>query len=699
MPRESAAVWAKRIREGKDVLERWVQKSDAYVRAYNGKFPNSLQGDGAENITSNYVLAVTRTYVSSLFFRNPKVTIPHKRPEDLQHAHIASAVINRVIEESHAEIAFQNAIRDAVLRGGGWVKFGYHTESAPKYDEEVTVNSADEDIHRENELLLQNLDVEATKEENHAKHIAAHQALLDNPQIVATIIQQFGEVAALKIIAHIEEHKRLKKEVEKEGRLNWRVQPEQVWVRHTDPRDVIIDPNATCLDDARWIAFRTVRTLASVKRDPAYKNTSNLDGSTVSPHQDFSGGGSGPSSQEDFIAQELLKSENGRTKLDRGRTEPKTPMSDPDDLRIELFEIWDRQTERVLVVTDQSDRFLRNEPSPYMDIPGFFPVVHLTFNEKMGTGGDEEAERPYGYSLIEPWWTEQLELNKLESLRLVIAKHNVPKYLADGSLSDEVLRKVSRGDVGAIVKINNNLPEGVKDPRLVISAIQLQNTSMDIHAGIQSLKDEISFKSGLGEIQLGGQSTARTATATQVQVASQSASLDKMLDSIENSFQHMARATLAIVRQYYTVERAIALTGPEGEIWTTYLGTDLYGDEIRVDTRTSAAANDNLKKFQALQLYNLLAQNPAVKLRELTDYVLREHGVPTPAIFLKSDEEIAAEQQALMQQQAQAQAAGRPQGENQQTFVDSSVAQQAAPSEGRLARQATGDKLQSGLQF
>ena len=685
MPRESAVTWLKRVREGQAVLKRWVEKSDPFVRAYNGVFPNSLQGEGAENIDSNFVLAVTRSYVSQLFFRNPKITVPPRRPEDLKHAHLASAVINRVIEESKAEVAFQAAMTDAVLRGGGWVKLGYHTESAPKPDEDVVLNSADEDIHRENEKLLMNLDVEVQKDEDHDKHAASHQALLDDPQVMANIIGQFGEEAALKIIAHIEEHKRLKKQVAKEGRLDWRVAPEQVWCRHVDPRDVIIDSNATRLEDARWIAFRSVRTIRSIKRDPAYQNTSSLEGSMVTPHQEFGLGSTpkDPKSEMQEIQQAVLRKRGNR------RKGPRPELLDPDDERIELFEVWDRQTERVMVVTDQSDRFLRNDISPYLNVPGFFPAVQLTFNNKLGTGGDAEAERAYGYSLVEPWWSEQLELNKLESLRLCIAKHNVPKYLADASLSDESLRKISRGDVGTIVKLANTLPDGTKDPRLIISAIGLQTASIDIHQAIRTLKDEISFKSGLGEIQLGGQSTARTATATQVQVASQSAGLDKMLDHIENAFQQIARVARSMVRQYFTTERTVALTGPEGQEWASYLGADLYGDEILVETRTSAASNKNLRQFQALQLYNLLAQNPAVKLRELTDYVLREHGVPTPATFLKTDEEIQAELAA--QQAAQEGGAGGP--------VDVSVAQQAAPTEGRLARQASGDKLQSGLTF
>lgn len=477
--RDSARVWKKRVHEGREVLKRWVKRSDPYVRAYCGKFPASLTGDASENVESNYVLATTRALVSSLFFRNPKVSIPPQEPKDMQEAYIAEGVLNKVLAESKVEDAFQSAMRDAILRGGGWVKFGYHTESAPKFDEDVVVNSADEDVHRENEKLLMNMEVEPNEDENHDKHIASHQALLDDPAVLTGLMQQFGEEAALRLIGHIEEHRRLKEQVTKAGKLDWRVEPENVWCRYVDARDVVIDPNATTLDDARWIAFRTVRTLGDVKRDPAYKNTSSLHGTTATPHQDFDGEIAERKSVIDVFD-------------DLGHTNAKDgDDTDPDDVRLELFEIWDRQTERILVVTDQSDRFLRDEPSPYLRIPGFWPATHLVFNEKPGHGGEDESERPYGYSHIEPFWGEQLELNAFESIRLAIGKHNVPKYEADSSISDTSLKEITYGRVGAVIKIDRGDPNASNQPG--IRPINLQKTSIDIHAAIQNLRDSISL--------------------------------------------------------------------------------------------------------------------------------------------------------------------------------------------------------------
>jgi hypothetical protein len=688
MRKESAPLWLKKLEEAKGVTARWVKKSDPYVAAYDSRFPASLSGENVDQIDNNFVYSVTRAYVSNLFFRNPTIRVPERCPEDMKDAHVASAVINAVIEETDMETSFGEAMTDAVLRGSGYLKFGFDSDSPPSLDEQIVVNSTDEDIHRENEKLLMGLDVEVHEDEDHDKHIASHQLLVRTPAILAALMERYGEAAAMQIVKHVEDHRKAKEQKAKDVRLNWRVQPQQVWVRHIDPRDILMDPLASCWEDVRWIAFRSVRPLWQIQQDPHYRNKMKLAGGGTTPHQDFDGT---QSNGKPSMAQEIQAALIGRGRDSKGKDTTDEPI-DPDDVQVELYEIWDRLTERVFVVCDQTNEFLRNEPSPFKDIPNFFPVVKITFATKRGTGGESEQERPLGYSLVEPWHTEQLALNALESLRLTIAKSNIPKYVADPSVPDTAIDRITNGDVGTVIKLDAATSVEIqKDPRLAFTQVQMGATSMDIHQAIQNVKDMISFKSGLGAIQLGQNSREKTATGIQVQVASQSAILDKMLDVIENAFKHGAKIIRALVRQFFETERVVALTGPNGQTWETYLGRNLYGGAIEVDTRTSAAANNQVKSFQALQAYNLLAANPTVKLRELTDWTLRSLGVPTPSIFLKTDEELAAEAQAVMA--AQAQAAGQPAGASLGP-QDVQFAQQKAPNPAQVQRNALGDPKQ-----
>ena len=48
---------------------------------------------------------------------------------------------------------------------------------------------------------------------------------------------------------------------------------DQAFVERISPFDMMVDPEATCLEDARWICQRIVRPLAEVKKDDRYKRS------------------------------------------------------------------------------------------------------------------------------------------------------------------------------------------------------------------------------------------------------------------------------------------------------------------------------------------------------------------------------------------------------------------------------------------
>src|SRR5262245_26172629 len=135
---ESPRIWLKRIHEGTAVKDRWLQKTNPFVDGYNGKFPASIPGvKGTDQISHNYVLTTTRAAIDATYLRNPRVVIPARRPQDQAVAHVASGILNRVMEETGVEESAGEVIRDARLRGSGYFKVGYHGVSAPKPDEEV----------------------------------------------------------------------------------------------------------------------------------------------------------------------------------------------------------------------------------------------------------------------------------------------------------------------------------------------------------------------------------------------------------------------------------------------------------------------------------------------------------------------------------------------------------------------------------
>lgn len=165
------------------------------------------------------------------------------------------------------------------------------------------------------------------------------------------------------------------------------------------PELIHVDPEATRYEDIRWIAQEYYQPLEDVQRDPFLKNTDNATG------LDYGEKGKIPSIFDKQGA-DANKREWAR-----------------------IYEIWDREDQKVLIYVDGCDKFSREvEGFPYSNIRGFpFKFLSIT----------EAVDKFYPPSPILAWWPMVDELAFIRSMRMDHMKKMVNKIATTETNIDE----------------------------------------------------------------------------------------------------------------------------------------------------------------------------------------------------------------------------------------------------------------------
>lgn len=622
---DSVQVWRSRLEEAKKQQGEVIAETNDYANAYNGRFPTWIEGRHVDNISHNYVYKVCQLAQAAFMYRDPTIQLPPSSKTEYQTHSLVEQVLNRIFRETGALCESRLVLRDALIRGAGYMKLGYHADYSPS-EEDMEIDSP-EAVNQNIELLIQGKGEEIVikPDEDHALHIQLMQsAIIDNPPVLMDMLQRLGVRGLMEVVSQIEARKDILERQGRKGKAEYRVPPNTIWAQYQDFRDVLIDPMCTRFEDARWVAFRKVYVLNNLKKIDVYKYTKKLEAEDAPPHNPGEEGINTGTSQitPDILAKQIL-----------GMNKSKKPsqsanQKDDENFRVEVYEIWDKATSQVLVISNQEDRFLRRDVTPFKNLPGFFPLARLSFIDRMGTDVESEPKRVYGYSWVAPWWEQQVELCKFVTVRLEIAKHNVPRYIGAAGVSQSFLQKLMRGEVGAFTQLTEVEGGGQIDASKAVAAVQTQGVPQSIDTTIMMLQDQISFISGFSEIQLAGQSTARTATAAAIQQQQATAFGDMMLQSIEKFFSQMAKIMRAMARQFYTPDRVIVMEGDAGaKFWQEYLDEDLYGDALDVVPGSTKPATDNMKQVRWSELYKLSQLDPIINRQWVLEQLLKSMGI------------------------------------------------------------------------
>lgn len=380
------------------------------------------------------------------------------------------------------------------------------------------------------------------------------------------------------------------------------------FAERVSPFDVFIDPDATSMKDARWVAQRVRRPIRDVKSDKRYNRAAR---------------------------DEIQAVVNGKYSDDPSRKK----INDKSVGYAEVWEFYDIANRSMCVFAEGGDKFLiAPMRMPYSFGQPFVMIRNYDVPDCFYPIGDLEQ--------IEPM---QHELNETRTQMMNHRKRYARKWLYKESAFDSMGRSALQSqEDNVMVPVISDEPLGnvIQPMPAVINPPEFYNQSELITSDINQI-------SGVTEIQRGGSPEIRR-TATEVsliQDAGNARTADK-LAIVEKSISEVGRRMVALARQFMTGEQVARVMGKDGEpAWVTFDRDYLQGDfDFEVVAGSTQPQNESFRRQMALQIVDAMtpfAGAGIINMKELAAYVLQSgFGVKNPEQFMAAP----PQQQAPMPQ-------------------------------------------------
>ena len=369
------------------------------------------------------------------------------------------------------------------------------------------------------------------------------------------------------------------------------------FVERVSPFDVYVDPDATSMQDAQWIAHRIRRSLKDIKSDKRYSRA----------------------------ARENINA----TSWGRYSEDPaKRKVQDTEEGYVEVWEYYDIAKKTMCVFAEGSEQFLvKPIEMPYAFGHPFVMIRNYDIPDYFYPMGDLEA--------IEPL---QRELNATRTQMMNHRKRYSRKYLFKESAFDADGRDALESDYDNVlvpVSGDENLNNVVVPFPAVVTPPEFYRQSDIIEGDIQTV-------SGVSEYQRGGvPEIRRTATeAAIVQDAANARAADK-LATIEGAIAEVAFRLVALAQQFMTGEQVARVVGRDGEpTWVTIEPDYIAGEfDFDVEAGSTAPVNESFRRQMALQMVDAMspfAGAGLINMPALAAHVLQfGFGIKNPDQFIQ----------------------------------------------------------------
>lgn len=584
---------ARRFREDEGLDDLWQRLIDLY----RGKQFTGLTEE--DRIAINIAFSTINVIYPAISVNTPKISVLANEEENEDRSLFAEAILNYWWKHHDFHLPFRLASKDFLMLGHGWVKIGWRSIEGQRAlsDTEWQKEFADKAMER---------DAAAQQDPSMAASLPTYEEIAESIVDTKTVVLE-----------------------------------DRPFMERVSPFDVYVDPEASSLQDARWIAQRIVRPLEEVRKDKRYRQSArlNVQGTAL-----------------------------GSIELDRRQ---RKEMGD-DALRVVVWEHYDLVNGRLCIFADGGSDFLV-EP---MDMPYAMghPFVMVRNYEVPGQFypiGDLE--------MLEPL---QLELNATRSALMNNRKTYARKYLYRASGFGEKGVAALRSNVdGTVVPVEDeNRP--FSD---LISPMPHTPLSGDIYNLSDIIMGDAREVSGISEYQRGvSPSVRRTATeAAMIQDATNARSADK-LGTIEAFIREVARKQLQVAQQFLTGEQVARVTGSQGKtIWLPYTRDDIVGEfDFTVEAGSTQPTNDQQRRQDAMALVSALG--PFIEMQIVDPIAVAKHVLQegfkvrsfdkfiTPDAMKQLEMRKQMQEQQLMQQTLQNQQA---QAQQAQQFAQDPAAQ------------------------
>lgn len=353
------------------------------------------------------------------------------------------------------------------------------------------------------------------------------------------------------------------------------VNPGMPWFLRARPEDVVFPFGATDRQALEWVAFRVFRSVRDMKVDKKYQNTSELKGTHV-PVRSMPEGGRVVDINE---TREGLRSEE----------------------YVELWQIHDARTGRVMATVMDNDKFLRNEEDP-LQLDGL-PVETVCFNP--------DSDFIYGVPdarIIEP---QLLELNDIRTQAMKHRRVNVIKGLIlEGSMTDDEISKLLSEDVQAIIKVRSDTGDVRKAYSSMAPGVSGILTDLIAQGEVVrgDVRETVGFsRTAQGEFQ---GKTHVSAEETKRVFQSLNIRLDERRDEMADLLERVVRKWNQIIFERWTSERLAQVVGPDGaKWWLKFTGPQIKDEyDLNVVAEEGPPMDRETKMQMALQAAEVWAK-------------------------------------------------------------------------------------------
>lgn len=569
--RDRYSMWADRLKK----RENFVKAKSADWNRYLGLYRMEPQANDAPSNNSvfvNFHFGLARVILPSIYYQNPEICIEPKNMTSPEQARIIQDLLNYQIEEINFQAEARSVVLDAFFCGIGVMKFGFGP-SLRDLGKKPAKNGEFDSVLGD----LFGVDPEEDFSE-------------DSPSASTS---------------------RSKEPFEADQRVT-NYAPFAVRV---SPRYFYIDPLATCLENARWIAFGVLKTVEEVKANKRFRSAVTT----------------GIEATRRITDEPSLNQDDGYTLDSNSATNP-----DPD--LVMLYEVWDRESKKVLVMDEWNlsngageDRFLLESDWPY-ELEGF-PCQILVFNQI--------PDSPYGVSDAMVWHNPVMAYNELNTRNLIHARRSVRKYITrKGVFTDGEgeMDKLTDGQDMGVVQING-------DPGADLQPLSDATLSPDVYNLREILRNDIVFISGVTEGRGVSASGPTDKTATQASIEESRA---KVRDSdrvylLSKFVERCVRTIHQIDCSVLTPADVAFFTKPEALIlWKQQFG-DIMRAEIGIVVRVGSSSyiSKEVKVKQLIDFMNIAKEAidpmtgmPVLNVREIISRIAVEMELPDPEKLL-----------------------------------------------------------------
>jgi len=531
----------------------WRDFIDLYA---NEHFKDRLgEFDDDNQISIGIIFSTINTIYPSVSIARPKITVEATHPDLIKPAETVEAVINYWWKHFGFQDEFRQAVKDYLILGHGWLKTTYLFK--------------EDEVDRTPDDMKQELMEKLTEKYTAVAMSPQDENLFPSDQEIASLLPTTKKQV-------LEDHPT---------------------VERVSPFDLFVDPDATRLFDARWIAQRIAVPVAEVKG-----------------RKDWS------AKQRDQVL-----ATKGRMQEQQGFYDDQI---DKDSQYVFVYEHYNLVDGTLCTFAlDGSDDFLKKpEPIPYEFGHPFIMLRNYEVPERFYPMGEIECLEPL-----------QLELDMTRSAQLRDLLSHTRKYVSrKGSFDQENIERMATARDGEMILAEESAPDDV-------TKLLFQLPSMDIpqqtYQMSEVISDDLTRVSGVSDYQMGSMPEIRR-TATEagiIQDSANSRAADK-LAQIEIALAFVARRICQLGQQYLSVEQVAKIVGEDGSVtWVQFDQESIQGEfDFEIEAGSTQPQNETFRRQSALQLMDAVSSPlfapqpdamgmmvPIIDARKLAEHVLR----------------------------------------------------------------------------